>query len=182
MSNIDRAHSAIQFSVRHMMFAKVRGNFGDWSAELDLDPEDLTRSRVQATIEAASIDTGVADRDNHLRSADFLDVEKHPHISFSSRSVEKAGSDYRVQGDLTIRGTTRPVTLEVEALGSGKDPWGNQRMGFAARATVNRKDFGLTWNQALETGGVLIGEEIKVEIETEVVVSAAQENQAKAAQ
>lgn len=181
MSNIDLAHSAIHFSVRHMMFAKVRGTFDDWKADLSLDPHELTRSSVEADIDASSIDTGVEDRDNHLRSADFLDVEKYPRIRFKSTAVEKAGDKYRVKGDLTIRDTTRPVTLEVEALGTGKDPWGNQRMGFSASTRINRKDFGLAWNQALETGGVLVGEEITVEIETEVVVSEARESQHQAA-
>jgi len=173
MSSIDPAHSAIQFSVRHMMFAKVRGRFGSWNADLSLEPDELVKSAVEATIDASSIDTGVADRDKHLRSADFLDVENYPQIRFKSTAVEKSGDKYRVKGDLTIRATTRPVTLEVETLGTGKDPWGNQRMGLAARASINRKDFGLSWNQALETGGVLVGEEIQVEIETEVVLSAA---------
>jgi polyisoprenoid-binding protein YceI len=181
MSSIDLAHSAIQFSVRHMMFAKVRGKFDSWNADLTLDPHELVKSGVEATIDAGSIDTGVADRDKHLRSADFLDVEKYPQIRFKSTAVEKTGGAYRVKGDLTIRDTTRPVTLEVETLGTGKDPWGNQRMGFSAKTSINRKDFGLSWNQALETGGVLVGEEIKVEIETEVVLSAARESDRQSA-
>ncbi len=180
MSTIDTSHSAIHFSVRHMMFARVRGKFDRWSTDLALDLQDLTRSRVEARIEAASIDTGVADRDNHLRSADFLDVEKFPEIHFKSTAVEKSRNGYRVTGDLTIRDVTRAVTLDLESLGGGRDPWGNERQGFAAKGAINRKDFGLGWNQALETGGVLVGEEIKIEIETEVVVADASDSEQQA--
>ena len=181
MSNIDLTHSAIQFSVRHMMFAKVRGKFDHWSAELTLDPNDLTRSRVDAVIETASIDTGVADRDKHLRSSDFFDAAKYPEIHFKSTAVEKAESGYRITGALTIRDVTRPVTLELEALGGGRDPWGQQRLGFSARGAINRKDFGLSWNQALETGGVLVGEEIKIEVDAQVVVSEASDTEQQVA-
>ena len=171
MSSIDLSHSAIRFTVRHMVFAKVRGTFRSWKADLQLDSRELTRSSVEATIEVASIDTGVEDRDKHLRSPDFFDVEKYPRIHFKSTAVEKSGDSYRLKGDLTIRDVTQPVEFEVESLGTGKDPWGNQRRGFSARISINRKAFGLTWNQALETGGVLVGEDIEVEIESEVILS-----------
>lgn len=167
--NIDTAHSAIHFTVRHMMFAKVRGSFASWSAQLKLNTEDLTQSSVNVEIEVASVTTGETDRDKHLKSADFFDVEKFSKIRFQSRFVKKQGEHYVLSGDLTIRDVTRPIELEVEALGRGKDPWGNQRTGFSAKGQLNRKDFGLTWNQALETGGVLVGEKVEIEVETEAV-------------
>jgi len=173
--NIDLAHSGVHFSVRHMVISKVRGRFAKFSGSLLLDPQDLTRSSVDIRIDAASLDTGVADRDAHLRSADFLDVEKFPELAYKSQRVEKSGEDrYRVVGELTIHGVTREVPLEVEAGGVGKDPWGNERAGFAAHAHVDRKDFGLKWNQALETGGVLVGERVDIEIELEAVNAAAE--------
>jgi polyisoprenoid-binding protein YceI len=169
---IDPAHSAIHFTVRHMMFAKVRGTFGSWDAELALDPDDIGRSELTVAIDAASIDTGAADRDTHLRSGDFLDVEQHPKLGFRSTGIERSSdTKLRLTGDLTIRGTTRPVVLEVERLGEGTDPWGGRRIGFSARGTVNRKDFGLVWNQALETGGVLVGDKIEIEIDVEAVAA-----------
>jgi polyisoprenoid-binding protein YceI len=168
--NIDPAHSAIHFTVRHMVFAKVRGSFGAWQGELELEPDDLARSKLSVEIDAASIDTGVADRDTHLRSADFLDAEKHPKLTFRGTRIDKqSDTELRMTGDLTIRGVTRPVTLEVERLGEGTDPWGKRRIGFSARGTINRKDFGLEWNQALEAGGVLVGEKVELEIDVEAV-------------
>jgi polyisoprenoid-binding protein YceI len=173
--NIDLAHSGGNFSVRHMVISKVRGRFTKFSGSLELDERDLTRSTLDIHIDASSIDTGVADRDAHLRSADFFDVERFPELTYKSKRVDKTGEGrYSVVGDLTIRGTTREVALEVEAGGVGKDPWGNERAGFAARAKVDRKDFGLKWNQALETGGVLVGEHIDIEIELEAVKAADQ--------
>jgi len=171
--NVDAAHSAITFSVRHMVIAKVHGRFGAWKADLALDEQDLTRSSVDVTIDAASIETQVADRDAHLKSADFLDVAKYPEIRFTSRRVEKAGAGWRVVGDLSIHGVTREVALETEFAGTGKDPWGNRRAGFSARATVDRKEFGLTWNAALETGGVLVGEKVEIGIELEAIAPVA---------
>jgi polyisoprenoid-binding protein YceI len=171
---VDAAHSAVNLVVRHMVISKVRGQFARWNAKLSLDAADLARSSVEVEIEAASIQTGVADRDAHLRSADFLDVEKQPVIRYASRKVEVASpGKLRVTGDLTIRGVTREVPLDVEVGGQAKDPWGNLRMGFAATASLSRKDFGLTWNQALETGGVLVGDRVDVEIELEAVRQAA---------
>jgi polyisoprenoid-binding protein YceI len=171
---VDPAHSAVNLVVRHMVISKVRGHFAKWTARLDLDPEHLARSSVEVQIDAASIDTGVADRDAHLRSPDFLDVQKHPAITYRSRQVEVLSPErVRVVGDLTVRGVTREVPLDVEVGGQGKDPWGNLRAGFSARASLSRKDFGLTWNQALETGGVLVGDRVDVEVEVEAVRQAA---------
>jgi polyisoprenoid-binding protein YceI len=171
--NIDTAHSGIGFAVRHMVVARTRGKFGSWRGEVHMDEANPERSRVDVTIDAASIDTGVADRDAHLRSADFLDVANHPAITFASKRLEPRGGDrYRVVGDLTIRGVTREVALDMEASGQATDPWGNLRAGFSARAQLDRKDFGLTWNQVLETGGVLVGDRIDIEIEVEAVRAA----------
>ncbi|HLV67358.1 MAG TPA: YceI family protein [Polyangiaceae bacterium] len=172
--NLDLAHSAIHFTVRHMVFAKVRGRFGSFRGTLDLDDADLTRGRVSVEIDAASIDTGVADRDTHLRSADFLDAEHFPHLKFESTRVEKVdGNRYRVVGNLTIRDVTREVVLDVEHGGVAKDPWGNQRTAFTATAALDRRDYGLKWNQALEAGGVLVGERVDIEIEVQAVRTAA---------
>jgi polyisoprenoid-binding protein YceI len=173
--NIDLAHSGVNFSVRHMVISKVRGRFAKFGGSLQLDEQDLTRSTLDVHIDASSIDTGVADRDAHLRSPDFLDVEKFPLLTFKSKRIEKTSeAHYRVLGDLTIRGTTREVPLEVEVGGTGKDPWGNERAGFAAHVQIDRKEFGLQWNQALETGGVLVGERVEIEIEIEAVKAADQ--------
>lgn len=169
---IDASHSGIHFSVRHMVFAKVRGRFGAYSGTLKLDEADLTRSAVEVEIDAESIDTGVADRDKHLRSADFLDVASFPKLRFVSKKIEKQGSGYLVHGELTIRDVTRAVTLEAEFGGKAKDPWGNERVGFTAKTTLERGDFGLKWNQALEAGGVLVGERIDIELEVELVKAA----------
>ncbi len=170
---VDGAHSAVQFSVRHMVISKVRGRFTRWNAKLSLDPADLSRSAVEVDVEAASIDTGVADRDAHLRSGDFFDAEKHPSLAYRSRRVEVVAPDrLRIVGDLTIRGVTREVALDAEH-GRGKDPWGNERVSFTATGKLDRKDFGLAWNQVLETGGVLVGERVDVEIELEAVRQAA---------
>ena len=167
--DIDVTHSAIHFHVRHMVISKVHGRFARWSGAVELDLADPTRSVVNVAIEAASIDTQVVDRDNHLRSADFLDVAAHPQLTFASRKIEKAGAGYRVTGDLTIRGTTREVVLEAEFAGTGKDPWGNERAGFSAKTSLDRREFGLTWNAALEAGGVLVGEKVEISIELEAV-------------
>ena len=172
--NLDTAHSGINFSVRHMVFAKVRGRFGAWNGKVNLDPQDLTRSSVEVEIDSASIDTGVADRDNHLRSPDFLDAEHFPKLRFKSTKVEKAGGDrYRIHGELTIRDVTCDVVLDAEYGGQAKDPWGNQRIAFAATTSLDRGEFGLKWNQVLEAGGVLVGERIDVEIEVQAVKAAA---------
>jgi polyisoprenoid-binding protein YceI len=170
---IDYQHSDVSFSVRHMVFAKVRGHFTKWTADLAFDPANPAASSVSVTMDAGSIDTREAQRDGHLKSPDFLDAEKYPQITFKSTKVEKAGDKkFAVTGDLTIHGTTKPVKLDVEELGGGKDPWGNQRVAFAAKARVDRGDFGLKWNQALETGGVLVGEHIDIEIDVEAITKA----------
>ena len=168
---VDAAHSAVNLAVRHMVISKVRGRFARWNAKLGLDPSDLPRSSVEVEIEAASIDTGVGDRDAHLRSADFLDAQNHPLLTYRSRRVEAISPErLRIVGDLTIRGVTREVVLEAEH-GRGKDPWGNERTGFVATATVNRKDFGLTWNAALETGGFLVGDEVRISLSFEAIAA-----------
>jgi polyisoprenoid-binding protein YceI len=171
--DIDVGHSAIHFYVRHMVISKVHGRFARWAGTVDLDLADLTRSTVDVRIDAASIDTQVADRDVHLRSPDFLDVAKHPEITFRSRKIAKAGNGYRVTGDLSLHGVTREVTLEAEFAGTGKDPWGNERAGFSAKTAIDRREFGLRWNAALETGGVLVGEKVEIAIELEAVKKAA---------
>ena len=171
---VDGAHSTVNLAVRHMVISKVRGHFSTWSAKLQLDTAELTRSTVEADIEAASIDTGVADRDTHLRSPDFLDAAKYPTLRYRSRRVEAVSKDrLRVTGDLTIRDVTREVVLDVEYGGQGKDPWGNTRVGFTATTSLNRKDFGLTWNQVLETGGVLVADRVDIEIELQAIKQAA---------
>ena len=167
---IDNSHSHVGFSVKHMMIATVRGQFHAYTGTLELDAADLTRSRIAGTIEVASIDTKEAKRDEHLRSADFFDVEHFPKITFESRRIERVeGDEYRVVGDLTIRGVTKEVVLDAEYAGIHKDPWGNTRTGFSAKGAIDRKDFGLTWNAALETGGVLVGDKVKLSLELEVV-------------
>jgi len=171
--NIDTTHSSIGFTVRHMVFAKVRGRFASWNGALTLDPSDLTQAGVEVEIDAASIDTGVADRDNHLRSPDFFDVEKFGQLRFKSTQVEATGGErYRVHGELTIRDVTKAVVLEAEYSGQAKDPWGNQRVAFTAKTAVDRREFGLTWNQMLEAGGVLVGERIEIELEVQAVQAA----------
>ena len=167
---IDTSHSDVQFTVRHMVVTKARGRFTRWTGTIDLEESDLTKSSVNVRIEAASIDTGHADRDAHLRSADFLDVANHAHLEFHSTAIERVDEErYRIHGDLTIRGVTRQVTLEAELGGIKADPWGSQRAGFSARTRVNRRDFGLVWNQALEAGGLLVGEQVDIELEVEAV-------------
>jgi polyisoprenoid-binding protein YceI len=171
---IDAAHSGINFSIRHMVVSKVRGRFAKYQGTLQIDDNDLTRSVIEATIDASSIDTGTAQRDAHLRSADFFDVEKFPELRFRSQRIEKLeDARYRVIGALTIRDITREVALDVEYGGQAKDPWGNQRMGFIAKTALDRKDFGLGWNQLLETGGVLVGDRVEIELEVQAVKAAA---------
>jgi polyisoprenoid-binding protein YceI len=168
---IDPAHSAVEFAVKHMMFTTVRGRFRDVQGTIEVDEQNPNHSIVNVDIAAASIDTGVADRDAHLRSADFLDVQNHPTITFRSRGVEgamkKEGDSFKVIGDLTIRGKAIEVALEATFLGSGKDPWGNTKAGAEATAAIDRRDWGLTWNQALETGGILVGNDIRIEIQVQ---------------
>jgi len=174
--NIDPSHSAIAFTVRHMVVSKTRGRFTKWSGQLRFDPEDPAASSVEVNIEPGSIDTADAQRDAHLRSPDFFDVEKFPGASFRSTKVEDRGGDrYRVTGDLTLRGVTRPVVLDVTYEGSGKDPWGGERAGFSASTSLERKQFGLEWNKALETGGLLVGEKVDLTLEIEAIKQPAQQ-------
>lgn len=172
--DIDTTHSSISFSVRHMVFAKVRGRFSAWTGSVQFDGADPAQGSVSVVIDAASIDTGVADRDNHLRSGDFLDVAQFPELRFTSQKLESLGSDkYRLHGELTIRDKTKSVALEVSYNGQAKDPWGKQRAGFTATTSIDRRDFGLAWNQVLEAGGVLVGEKIEIELEVQAVSSLA---------
>lgn len=167
---IDLVHSSVGFTVRHLVVSKVRGKFTRWRGSILMDEHDLTRTQVDVTIEPASVDTGVEQRDNHLRSADFFDVEEYPTMTFKSTRVEKAkGGSLSLYGSLTLHGVTRPVTLEVEFAGSQKDPWGGLRVGFSARTSLDRREFGLTYNQLLETGGVVVGEKVDIDIEVEAV-------------
>jgi polyisoprenoid-binding protein YceI len=170
---IDPNHSLAEFSAKHMMITTVKGRFGQVSGTITVDEQNPDRSKVEAEIDAASIDTRAEQRDQHLRSPDFLDVENYPKITFLSRRVEGSsrnpGDKFRVTGDLTIRGTTREVTLDAVYDGTGKDPWGGERVSFSATSKIDRREFGLTWNQALEAGGVLVGNEIKISIEVQAV-------------
>jgi len=171
--NIDSAHSGINFSIRHMVVSKVRGRFGKFAGNLDLDDADLTKSTLTVTIDASSIDTGVGQRDDHLRAPDFFGVEQFPELRFRSKRIERLGKDaYRVIGDLTIRDATREVALDVEYGGQGKDPWGNERVAFSAKAVIDRADFGLKWNQVLEAGGVLVREKVQTELDVQAVKAA----------
>ena len=171
---IDPAHSGAQFSVRHMMVTNVRGGFKKVQGTVVYDPENPANSSVTAEIDTASISTNEDQRDAHLRSADFLDVEKYPTITFRSTRVESAGEgEVKLEGDLTIHGVTRPVVLDVEGLApEGKDPWGNIRSGATARTKIKRSDFGLTWNAALETGGFLVGDDVKIELDLALIKAA----------
>lgn len=167
---IDPDHTQVWFSVRHMMFATVKGQFPGVSGELRLSEKDPAKSVIDVRIDAATIDTRSEQRDQHLRSADFFDVEKHPHLTFVSRRVEGVGgSKYRITGDLTIRGTTREIVLDAEETGRGQDPWGQEKIGFTAEGAIDRKDYGLTWNQALEAGGVLVSDEVKISIDGQAI-------------
>lgn len=170
---VDAAHSSVDFTIRHMMIAKVKGTFHTFEASIEADPEDLTSAKIDFAVELASIDTRNNDRDAHLRSGDFFEVEKHPKMMFQSTQIVKTGEgEYDVTGNLTIRGVTRPETFAVVYEGGGKDPWGNTKVGFSAAGAIKRSDYGLTYNAALETGGVLIGDEVKVSIEIEAAEQA----------
>jgi len=165
---IDPAHSSVDFAVRHLMISKVRGTLRVTSGEIVTPAGRHIPTSIKATIDAASVNTREPDRDNHLRSADFLDVERFPTIEFRSTSITpKNDRQFVVFGDLTLHGVTKPVTLEAEFEGQGTDPWGKSRVAYSATTKINRKDFGLTWNQALETGGVLVGEEIEITLAVE---------------
>jgi len=169
--NIDADHSNIQFKVRHLMVSNVKGVFGKVQGTVDIDDKNITKSRVAVTIDTESISTGVVKRDEHLKSADFFDVAKFPTMTFVSTKVAKNGKDkLKVTGDLTLHGITRVVQLDVEGPSAdSKDPWGKTRRGVSASTKINRKDFGLAWNKALETGGVVVGDEITINLEVEMV-------------
>lgn len=169
--DVDASHSSAQFKVRHLMVSNVRGHLGAIEGTLTLDPRDPTRSHVAVKIDARGVDSKDAKRDEHLRSGDFFDVAQHPYVTFQSTAVRaKKGGELEVVGDLTIRGVTRPVTLQVESLTEPvRDPWGNVKRGATARTSLNRSDWGLTWNAALEAGGVLVGDRVDVEIEVELL-------------
>ncbi|REK52052.1 MAG: hypothetical protein C6W55_17650 [Thermobacillus sp.] len=170
---VDTTHSSIDFSIRHMMIAKVKGSFNQFEASIEADPNDLTTADIAFSVDVASIDTRNDDRDAHLRSADFFDAENHPKMTFKATKIVKTGDgEYEVTGDLTIRGVTRSETFRVTFEGAGKDPWGNHKAGFSAEGTIKRSDYGLTWNAALETGGVLVGDEVKIHLEIEAVEQA----------
>lgn len=167
---IDPAHSEIGFSVKHLMIANVRGHFGSVEGEISFDENDVEHSSVNVQIDAASIDTREPRRDEHLRSPDFFDVLRFPRLSFHSNRVQRTGDDrLRVSGELTIRDVSRQVVLDVRQEGRGQDPWGGERAAFTATTSIDRRDFGLTWNQALETGGVLVGNEIRITLEVEAI-------------
>ena len=167
---IDNAHSEVGFAVKHLMISTVRGRFGKVSGQVEFPEGNYGDGRADITIDAASIDTREDKRDAHLRSADFFDVEKFPELTFKSRRVQAiSGDTFQLVGDLTIKGITREVVLDVEVEGFQKDPWGNRKAGFSATTRVNRKDFGLTWNQALETGGLLVGDEIKISLDVQLL-------------
>ena len=171
--NLDLSHSRIGFSARHAMVTKVRGSFKEFEGTARLDAIDPSQSTVQVVIKAASIDTGNADRDNHLRSNDFFDMETHPEILFASTSVEDLGDrSYRVTGDLSIKGVTKPVAIDFEYTGNAVDPYNNVRVGLEGSVTVNRKDWGITWNAPLEAGGILVSEKVTLEFDISAVKTA----------
>jgi polyisoprenoid-binding protein YceI len=165
---LDKAHTKIGFVAKHLMVTKVRGHFDLGEARVEIG-EELTDSKIEVTLDAASINTGATDRDNHLRSSDFLDVETYPTVRFVSTEISRHGETWKITGDLTVRETTRPVALEATYEGSATDPWGNEHIGFSANATINREAWGLTWNAALEGGGWLVSKEVVLEIEGQLV-------------
>jgi polyisoprenoid-binding protein YceI len=171
--NLDPAHSVAEFKVKHMMISNVKGSFTGLSGVLKLDETDYTHSSVEASIPTSSLKTGDDQRDGHLKSADFLDVEKFPTLTFKSTNIDSTGgADYAVTGDLTLHGVTKSVTFTVEDVSEpSKDPWGNHRIGLSGSTKINRKDFGLTWNSPLETGGVLVGEEVTITLEVQFIKS-----------
>lgn len=164
--NVDPAHSSIDFAIRHMMVSKVKGTFESFEASIEADLEDLTTASIEFSVDVNSISTRSEDRDNHLRSADFFDVEHYPKMTFKATQItKKSPGEYEVTGDLTIRGTTKPETFIVSFEGTGKDPWGNEKAGFEAHGSISRSEYGLKWNAALETGGVLVGDQVQISLE-----------------
>jgi polyisoprenoid-binding protein YceI len=165
---LDPSHSSADFQVRHLGLSKVRGGFAITSGTVEI-ADDPAQSRVEAVLDAASFSTGAADRDAHVKGGDFLDVEQFPQLTFRSTAVRQDGDDWKVDGELTIRDVTRPVTLDVVFEGANTDPWGNARIAFAAEGEIDREDWDITWNQALETGGVLVGRRVKITIDAQAV-------------
>lgn len=167
---IDPAHTRIEFSIKHMMIATVRGTFGKFGGSVKVDPNDLTQSSVEGSVDVATLSTNEPNRDAHLRSADFFDVEHYPQMTFKSTSIKNLSGDrWQVTGDLTIKNITREIVFDVSNEGRGKDPWGNEHWGLSAQTSFNRKDFDLTWNVALETGGWLVGDQVKVAADVELI-------------
>jgi len=169
---LDASHTRLGFSARHAMVTTVRGQFKEFEGHAHIDADNPAASSVSVTIQTASIDTGVADRDGHLKSADFFDVEANPEITFVSTEVSRDGDDWTITGDLTVKGVAKPVTIEFESTGSARDPFGNLRIGFEGGTAISRKDWGLTWNAALETGGVLVSDKVKLEFDISAIRTA----------
>jgi polyisoprenoid-binding protein YceI len=169
---IDPAHSNVEFAVKHLMISTVKGRFSDVEGEIVIADADPSKSSVAATLKAASIDTRTGQRDDHLRSADFLDAVNFPEITFKSTRITGDKDDFKVTGNLTIRGTTKEVTLDAHNEGAGKDPWGGDRIAFSGTTKLDRREFGLLWNQAIEAGGVLVGNDVKVSIDVQAVKQA----------
>jgi len=167
---IDPSHTTVEFVAKHMMITTVKGRFADVTGTIVADEENLADSSVQVTMQAASLDTRSEYRDAHLRSPDFLDVANYPEVTFRSTGLRGTKESFTLTGDLTIRGVTRPITLDVTFEGEGKDPWGGTRASFSAKGKFDRRDFGLTWNVALETGGILVSNEVKINVEAQVVL------------
>jgi polyisoprenoid-binding protein YceI len=179
--NIDPAHTNVEFAVRHLMISTVKGRFSDVSGHATADESDLSGLKLEVTIKAASIDTRQPDRDAHLKSPDFFDVEKYPTIVFKGSHIKGDHmSEFELHGNLTMHGVTKPIQLDVTAEGRGKDPWGGERMGYSAKGKIDRRDFGLNWNQALETGGIAVGHDVKLSIDLELVKAPAEQPAAAA--
>ncbi|WP_226666520.1 YceI family protein [Metabacillus litoralis] len=171
--NLDVAHSSVDFSVKHMMFATVKGGFQSFEANIEADPTNLTTASISFSVDLSSVDTRNEDRDNHLRSGDFFDVENHPKMTFTSTNIEKTDdNEYNVTGDLSLHGETKTETFAVTFEGTGIDPWGNEKAGFSAEGKIKRSDYGLTWNAPLEAGGVLVGDQIKISLQLQAAKEA----------
>lgn len=171
--NLDVTHSSVDFSVKHMMFATVKGGFQSFEANIEANPTDLTTANISFAVDLSSIDTRNEDRDNHLRSADFFDVENHPKMTFTATSIDKTDdNEYNVTGDLSLHGETKSETFVVAFEGTGVDPWGNEKAGFSVEGKIKRSDYGLTWNAPLEAGGVLVGDQIKISLQLQAAKEA----------
>ncbi|MBF0289660.1 MAG: polyisoprenoid-binding protein [SAR324 cluster bacterium] len=166
---VDSSHSQVHFTVKHLMISKVRGVFTEFEGQIEADPASKMLKSVKGVVQTASIDTREAKRDKHLRSDDFFSAAQHPTMTFTSKEISGSGDNITVKGDLTIRGNTKEVTLKGAFLGAVKDPWGNERVGFEASGEISRKDFGLKWNKMLETGGVVVGDNVKIQLEIEAI-------------